>query len=144
MSCPLGLEFCDQRRFPPDAKFFDVTCDNYYYCRSWVKPWNLPLQRITQRNFLWNAFGHDYYLVEFSYPRLGMQGIHDIDWAAYFAEYGYAEAVPLPSLNRLSPLLDSETVVHYIPRRVPVKLPNGMTIVMTMFDSIITLSRSQD
>lgn len=44
--CLLGLEFCDQKRVPQDAQFFDVTCLNYYYCRSWVLPWPLPLHRM--------------------------------------------------------------------------------------------------
>jgi hypothetical protein len=97
--CPLGFKFCEQKEkgVPWDAKFFDVTCSNYYYCRSWVRAWHLPLHRITQENiFKFAPVGHEYYLVEFlnfyGYPT---EGMHARDWAAYFGRYGYAEAVPL-------------------------------------------------
>lgn len=152
--CPLGLEFCDQKPISLDAKCYAVTCENYFYCFSWVKSWNLPLHRINYENdpVKFAAVGHDYYLVEFlcgyGYPGEAVEGMQDRDWATYFAEYGYAEAVPLPThhsyLSRLKSLFDFEEVVNWKPRRLFSTLPNGMIIVRTIFDGFITLRRPRD
>jgi len=139
MTCPLALEFCDQKRVPPDAKFFDVTCLNYYYCRSWVKPWRLPLHRITEKNapLDFAAIGHDYYLVEFLKDYgYDVEGMQERDWRVYFVEYGYAEAVLLPN--------SQDYLVSWKPRRFSVTLPNGMIIIMTTFDAIMDIRRPRD
>ena len=138
MTCPLGLDFCDQKRVPQDAKFFDVTCPNYYYCCSWVKPWRLPLHRITEKNapLDFAAIGHDYYLVEFLKDCYDMEGMQERDWRVYFSEYGYAEAVPLPN--------SQDYLVSWKPRRVSVTLPNGMIMIMTTFDAIMDIPRSRN
>ena len=133
--CPLGLEPCDQKVVLPDAKCYAITCDNYFYCRSWVLPWALPLHRMkADPDSKVNPVSHDYYLVKFlcgyGYPREAVEGMQERDWAAYFAEYGYAEAVPLSNFKEL---------IHS--RRFPVALPNGMIIVMYVFDTIMTIRR---
>jgi hypothetical protein len=137
LGCPLGLD-CDRKAVLSDAKCYAINCDNYFYCRSWVLPWSLPLHRITAQNPLkFDSVGQDYYLVQFlnvyGYPgEQEIQGMQERDWAAYFAEYGYAEAVPLSNFEEL---------IHYKPRRFPVTLANCMTMVMTVFDAIMTIRR---
>jgi hypothetical protein len=130
VGCPLGLEFCDQEPVLSGTKCYAIICDNYFYCRSWTLSWNLPLHRITAENSLkFDCVGQDYYLVEFvtsyGYPRPGMQ---ERDWAAYFAEYGYAEAVPIPKhnshLRKVTSLSTSEN------RIIPVLLANGMRMMI--------------
>jgi hypothetical protein len=75
-----------------------------------------------------NPVPHDYYLVQFlcgyGYPREGAEGMQYRDWAAYFAEYGYAEAVPLPRYN---------DCIEYKPRRITFTFPNGMIGIRTVF-----------
>ena len=140
MSCPLGLNPCDQKAILPDAKYYAITCNNYFYCRSWVLPWVLPLHRMkANHNSKINPIPHDYYLVQFlcgyGYSREGVEGMQERDWAAYFAEYGYAEAVPLSNFEEL---------IHYKSRHFPVTLANGKIMVMTVFDTILTTIRRRD
>lgn len=139
LACPLGLEPCDQKPTLLNANCYAINCENYFYCRSWVLPWALPLHRMkADPDSKVNPVPHDYYLVKFlcgyGYPREGVEGMQERDWAAYFAEYGYAEAVPVP-VSRFKEL------IHYIPRPFPVTFPNGMIIVMTLFDAVITIRR---
>jgi hypothetical protein len=139
MTCPLGLEFCDQKRVSQDAEFFDVTCPNYYYCCSWVKPWCLPLHRITEKNapLDFAAIGHDYYLVKFLKDYgYDVEGMQERDWRVYFAEYGYAEAVSLPNSQNY--------LVSWKLRYFSVTLPNGVIISMPTFDAIMNIPRSRN
>ena len=137
LACPLGLEPCDQKPTPLNAKCYAINCDNYFYCRSWVLPWALPLHRMkADSDSKVNPVPHDYYLVEFlcnyGYPREGVEGMQDRDWAAFFAQYGYAEAVPISNFEEL---------IHYKPRHCSVILPNGMVMIMTIVDAIMDIRR---
>jgi hypothetical protein len=133
LGCPLGLEFCEQKLVSLDAKCYAINCENYFHCRSWVLPWSIPLHRMKANPGAINPVPHDYYLVEFlcgyGYPRESYEGMQERDWAAYFAEYGYAEAVPLPRYDR----------INYKLFRIPFTftLSNGMIIIMAFFGALI-------
>jgi hypothetical protein len=83
------------------------------------------------------AIGHDYYLVEFLKDYgYDVEGMQERDWRVYFAEYGYAEAVPLPN--------SQDYLVSWKPRCFSVTLPNGMIMIMTSFDAIMDIRRPRD
>ena len=139
LACPLGLEPCEQKPVSLDAKCYAINCENYFYCRSWVLPWNLPLHRMeADPDSTVNPVPHDYYLVKFlcgyGYPREGVDGMQERDWAAYFAEYGYAEAVLIPQNN---------TFIRYVKRRILFHFPNGMIGSLHTFDSIFDIRRQK-
>lgn len=151
--CPLGLEPCEQKSTPLNAKCYAINCDNYFHCRSWVLPWALPLHRMKANpDSKINPVPHDYYLVAFisTYGyRRNTEGLQERDWTVYFAEYGYAEACPLPNrssyLSRVKSLSDKlEEVTTLKPRRILLQLSNGMIGTMTVFDSVIHFRRPSD
>ena len=90
--CPIGLEDCIPRG--------QNSCVNFSTCYAWTRPWPLPLSRITWGVACLDSltFDSSYWLVEFLtlYPPINSAGImQQRDWKKYFADYGYAEAVPL-------------------------------------------------
>jgi hypothetical protein len=133
LGCPLGLEPCEQKAVSLDAKCYAINCENYFHCRSWVLPWSLPFHRMKANpESQINPVPHDYYLVEFlcgyGYSTESYGGMQERNWAAYFAEHGYAEAVPLPRYNDRT---------EYKLRRIIFTLPNGMIQIKTFFDALI-------
>jgi len=91
-SCPLGLDDCVQ--------FGKNSCLNFVTCWSWIRPWLLPLSRVTYTNACLDplTFDSPYWLVEFHklYPPVNSEDVMiQRDWKEYFADYGYAEAEPL-------------------------------------------------
>lgn len=140
MCCPLGLDLCDQKSTPTLLnEYYAIDCANYFYCRSWVLPWSLPLHRMKANpDSKFNPVPHDYYLVQFlcgyGYPREGVEGMQERDWAAYFAEYGYAEAVPIPENN---------IFIRYVKRRILLHFPNGMIGSLHTFDAIFDIRRQK-
>jgi hypothetical protein len=152
MGCPLGLEPCEQKPVSLDAKCYAINCENYFYCRSWVLPWALPLHRMSaDSESKINPVPHDYYLVAFlsayNHGRDTDEGLQERDWAVYFAEYGYAEACPLPRrhsyLSRVKSLFSDLPENIWKLRRIPISFGNGFVGTITIFDSIIT-RRPQD
>jgi hypothetical protein len=151
LGCPLGLEPCDQKPTLFNANSYAINCANYFYCRSWILPWSLPLHRMkADPSSKVNPVPHDYYLVAFlstyGYGR-DTEGLQERDWTVYFAEYGYAEACPLPRrhsyLSRLKSLSKvDETLITWKPRRFALTLPDGMIIIMTTFAAIMNIRRS--
>ena len=148
LGCPLGLEPCEQKPTSLNINCYAINCENYFHCRSWVLPWALPLHRMkADPDSKINPVPHDYYLVAFlstyGYGR-DAEGLQERDWTVYFAEYGYAEACPLPRhyshLSRLKSLSKvDETLITWKPRRSPFALPNGLIMIITTFDAIMTI-----
>ena len=91
--CPIGIEDCISRG--------NNSCINFFNCYSWTKPWSLPLTRITYGNSCLDplTFDSPYWLVNFHslYPPINSAGtMQERNWRDYFADYGYAQAEPLP------------------------------------------------